>query len=184
VNNLSIDPAHSPDQILAAIWVRLASPNYAYYRQLHRGRTRIVWWHPDNIFPHRTDFVRPARGLIPRKHPEAKQILSAVRRLESCTLPWVPTMEAVHAADNAMFSEGDKFSIDFYLRRSVLIDVLHTAPAGITPDEIKALMYERFKALTPRMTAKATTTYAAYIAAGWTDAQLVAHGYLMAGDQR
>ena len=94
-------------------------------------------------------------------------------------------MEAVHAADNAMFTEGDKFSIDFYLRRSVLIDVLHTAPADITPDQIKTLMYERFKALTPRMTSKAGAhTYENFRQAGWTDAQLVAHGYMMPGDQR
>jgi hypothetical protein len=164
---------------LAAIWVRLASPNYAYYRQIHRKKTRIVWWHPDNIFPARTDFVRSVRGLVPRNHPEAKQLLSAVRRLDSCTLPWVPTMEAVHAADNAMFTEGDKFSIDMLLRRSVLIDVLHAAPADITPERIKRLMFERFQALTPRMTMKAGHhTYQDFRRAGWTDSQLLEKGYL------
>lgn len=33
----------------------------------------------------------------------------------------------------------------------------------------------------PRMTEKATTTYEAYVASGWTDAQLVEHGLMVAG---
>jgi hypothetical protein len=130
---------------LAAIWAELASSENCCHRQIHRKKTRVVWWHPENIFPTPADFVRLARGVIPRKHPEKEQLLAAVRRLESCTLPWIATMEAIDAADNAMFTEGDKFSIDMLLRREILVDVLHTAPPDITPTQIKALMHQRFQ---------------------------------------
>lgn len=132
---------------LAAVWADLASARHCLYRQIHRKKTRVVWWHPQNIFPTPADFVRLAREIMPRKHPEKVQLLAAVRRFESCTLSWIPTMDAIDAADNAMFTEGDKFSIDMLLRRKILVDVLHTAPRDITPPQIKALMYQRFQAL-------------------------------------
>jgi hypothetical protein len=175
-------------EILTIVWDQLRAQ--ACYRQTLRRKTRIVWWPTENIFPQRTDFVRRVRAALPRRHPEGKQILAAVRRLESCTLPWAPTLDVIHAADDAMFTEGDKFSIDMQVRRDILIDVLHTASPDTTSRQIAETMFARFQALhgvpaappsPPRMTPKASPhAYADFISAGWTDAQLIEAGFMVA----
>lgn len=167
------------NEALAAAWELLRTKHC--YRQTHRNRTRIAWWHPTNLFPVRTDFLRTARGAFPYRFPAAKDVLASVRRLDGCTLPWAPTDAAINAADNAMFTEGDKYNIDMRVRRDILVDVLHTAPADITPVQITALMRSRFRALR-QMTPKAGQhTYTAFILAGWTDQQLIDHGYMLHG---
>jgi hypothetical protein len=137
--------AVTDSEILAAAWELLRAGDC--YRQPYGRKTRIVWWPRVNIFPQRTDFVRKARAVLPRRHPQAKQILAAVRRLECCTLPWAPAMDVIGAADNAMFDEGDKLRVDMRVRRDILIDVLHTVPPGIMPSQAAEAMRARFQAL-------------------------------------
>lgn len=169
---------------LAATWDALRSRDC--YRQPQRGKIRIVWWPRCNIFPQRTDYMATARALLPRRtNPAAKEILAAVRHLDDCTLPYAPPFATIEAADAAMFDEGDKYSIDMETRRNILVDVLHTVPPAITPRQIKEVMRKRFESSGApralRMTAKAAGhSQAEFRSAGWTDAQLVEHGYAVA----
>jgi hypothetical protein len=171
------------NEALATAWNLLRS-RYCH-RQMNRNKVRVMWWPPDNIFPQRTDFVRTARAAMPYRFPLAKHVLGAVRRLDACTLPWAPTFAAINAADNAMFTEGDKYNIDMQVRRNVLVDVLHTVPPDIRPAQIEELMRVRFQERRDDaparylMTPKAGQhTYAEFIHAGWGDQQLIEHGYM------